>query len=101
SNRIKEGIPPEGEGYAGTFRGQETVVSYTIDPKTGLLGNPQWTNCEGYTPRFMTLTPEGQLLVANMDSDTLQFFAPEGKNGQLHFTGKTVKTESPCTVVFR
>ena len=101
SNRIKEGIPPEGEGYAGSFRGQETVVCYTIAPKKGLLEKTCWTSCEGYTPRFMTLTPEGELLVANMDSDTLQFFEPESRDGQLRFTGKTVKTESPCTIVFR
>lgn len=99
SNRIKEGIPPEGEGYAGTFRGQETVVGYTIDSATGLLKNPQWVSCEGYTPRFMTLTPGGQLLVANMDSDTLQFF--DIKTGKARYTGKTVETESPCSVVFR
>lgn len=99
SNRIKEGIPPEGEGYAGSFRGQETIVTYTIDPETGLLQNPRWTNCQGYTPRFMTLCPDGNLLAANMDSDTLQIFAPDGD--ALRFTGQTVKTESPCTVVFR
>lgn len=99
SNRIKEGIPPEGEGYAGIFRGQETVVGYTINSATGLLKDPQWVSCEGYTPRFMTLTPEGQLLVANMDSDTLQFF--DIKTGKARYTGKTVETESPCSVVFR
>lgn len=47
----------------------------------------------------MTLTPEGQLLVANMDSDTLQFF--DIKTGKARYTGKTVETESPCSVVFR
>ena len=49
----------------------------------------------------MTLTPDGkELVVANMDSDTLQFFSVEG-NGRPRFTGKTVKTESPCALVFR
>ena len=99
SNRIKEGIPPEGEGYAGTFRGQESVAIYAIDPQTGMLKDPEWVNFGGFTPRFMTLCPDGNLLVANMDSDTLKFFAPAG-NG-LEATGQTVQTESPCTVVFR
>ncbi len=102
TNRIHEGIPPEGEDPAyGAFRGQETLVSYEVDKKTGMLKKPQWVSCEGYTPRFMTLTPDGkELVVANMDSDTLQFFSLE-KNGQPRFTGKTVKTESPCALVFR
>ncbi len=99
SNRIKEGIPPEGEGYAGTFRGQETIVSYTLDATTGMLKNPEWVNCEGYTPRFMTLCPDGKLLVADMDSDTLKLFAQAGDG--LRYTGETIQTESPCAVVFR
>ncbi len=99
SNRIREGIPPEGEGYAGTFRGQETIASYTIDAATGLLKNPEWVNCGGYTPRFMTLCPDGNLLVANMDSDTIKIFAPAGDG--LRDTGETIVTESPCAVVFR
>ncbi len=64
-----------------------------------MLKDPEWVNCGGFTPRFMTLCPDGNLLVANMDSDTLKFFAPAG-NG-LEATGQTVQTESPCTVVFR
>ena len=102
TNRIKEGIPPEGEDPAyGAFRGQETLVSYEVDEKTGMLKNPQWVSCEGYTPRFMTLTPDGkELIVANMDSDTLKFFSVEG-DGRPRFTGKTVKTESPCALAFR
>lgn len=103
SNRIKEGIPPEGEGPdVAPFRGQETIVSYEIEPVTGFLKNPQFVNCEGYTPRFMCLGPDGkELICANMDSDTLKFFAIDETTGKLQYTGRTVTTESPCTIVFR
>lgn len=103
SNRIKEGIPPEGEGpNVAPFRGQETIVSYEIDKTTGLLKNPEFVNCEGYTPRFMTLGPDGkQLICANMDSDTLKFFNIDAATGRLSYSGQTVVTESPCTLVFR
>ena len=102
TNRIHEGIPPEGEAPAyADFRGQETLVSYAVDPETGMLEKPQWVSCEGYTPRFMTMTPDGkELIVANMDSDTLQFFSLE-RDGRPRYTGKTVRTESPCALVFR
>ena len=66
-----------------------------------MLEKPQWVSCEGYTPRFMTMTPDGkELIVANMDSDTLQFFSLE-RDGRPRYTGKTVRTESPCALVFR
>lgn len=102
SNRIKEGIPPEGEGPdVAPFRGQETIVSYEIDQTTGLLKNPEFVNCEGYTPRFMTLTPDGrQLICANMDSHTLKFFAINETTGRLQYTGQTIATESPTCVTF-
>lgn len=101
SNRVHEGMEttPE-EAYAQQHE-KETIVRFENDPKTGFLKNPVHVYCEGKTPRFMTITPDGrQLIVANMDSDALKFFDITIPSGIPHYTGQSIATGSPCSIVF-
>lgn len=55
----------------------------------------------GQTPRFGSRVPESdEIVVANEDSDTLQFFKVQEESGYLTFLDKTVHTESPTCIVF-
>lgn len=102
SNRVHEGMETSPEEAYAQEHEKETIVRFENDQKTGFLKNPIYVYSEGKTPRFMTITPDGkQLIVANMDSDTLKFFDITGQNGIPHYTGQTVVTGSPCSIVFR
>lgn len=102
SNRVHEGMEITQEEIYAQEHETETIVRFENDQNTGFLKNPIYVSCEGKTPRFMTLTPDSkQLIVANMDSDTLKFFDVSSRDGIPQYTGQTVVTGSPTAVVFK
>lgn len=93
--------PNEKYLYASN-RIHESIVTYKINENTGFLSLLDFTDVLGKTPRFIVMHPNGkQLIVANEDSDNIKIFDINEENGILKFSGQTIDTESPTSVVFK
>lgn len=94
-----------GVAYAGgwlyvTVRGHETVVALQVNPDTGVATPRQWQSTLGTTPRFLTLTPDGHvLLVTNETSHTIVRYAI-GAEGLLGDGQVVAGTGSPVCIAF-
>lgn len=70
-----------GKYLYGSNRGENTIVTFSIEPD-GLLKLVGHTSCGGDWPRNFTLDPSGKfLLVGNQKSDTIAVFRLNKSNG--------------------
>jgi len=102
-NSRAAGIAVDGQGrylYASN-RGHDSLAVFRLDPTTGLPSFVGADLSQGRTPRFFTLSPNGQLLfVLNEDSDTIVAFSVDPESGRLTPTGLRHSTGSPVCMVF-
>lgn len=62
----------DGRFLYATFRGDDSVMTYALDPGAGTIVSASRRDSEGKTPRSFALAPSGQfMLVANQDSDVV------------------------------
>jgi 6-phosphogluconolactonase (cycloisomerase 2 family) len=81
-------------------RGHDSIVTFAVDPSTGLLGSPEWTPTHGRTPRYIGFDPAHRFLyAANEQSDTIVPFRT-GENGRLATAGSPVRNASPVSIAF-
>ncbi|MFN8346379.1 MAG: lactonase family protein [Spirosomataceae bacterium] len=89
-------ISPDGKFLYGSNRAHESLVIFSIHPKTGELIYVGHQNVLGKTPRNFMIDPTGKwVLVANQDSDNVVIFSRDMKTGQLTPTGKEIKVSMP------
>jgi 6-phosphogluconolactonase len=82
-------------------RGEDTLVVYAIDAKTGELTLKQRTSSRGRVPRFFDFDPSGKwLVVGAQEGGTLSVFAVDTKTGELTPKGEPVPFVKPMGVVF-
>jgi 6-phosphogluconolactonase len=82
-------------------RGENTLLVYATDPRTGLLALIQRTDPGGTSPWSFSLHPSGRwLLVANLVSDTVNLFSVDEAGGKLADTGASVSIPSPDCITF-
>jgi 6-phosphogluconolactonase len=82
-------------------RFSDTIVSFSVDRKTGLLTVLDRMSCGGKVPRHLTLDPtEKWLLIANQESDNISVFSRDGKTGKLAGDGKSFPLSRPQCLVF-
>lgn len=82
-------------------RGEDTLVVYAVDARTGELSLRQRMSSGGRTPRYFDIDPSGRWLVAtNQGSGTVHVFALEEDSGELRPAGHEVKLDRPMGVVF-
>ena len=85
-------------------RGDDFLMSFTVDPKTGKLtqlGDNPRVPSGGTTPRNFRLDPtETWILVANQNSGNLTAIARDPKTGTLAKEGKNVPCPKPMCIVF-
>ena len=80
-------------------RGQDSIVLYDIDQRTGQLTYVDNTPTGGIRPRFFTLDIAGeQIFVANQDSDDITVFRIDPKNGRLTQTAARIEVGSPSAI---
>jgi len=73
-------------------RGHNSIVTFSVDPASGMLAPLDWEPTQGRTPRFFTLNPTGSLLyAANLDSDNIVAFRVDQAIGKLTPTGQVVE----------
>ncbi|WP_328551145.1 lactonase family protein [Streptomyces sp. NBC_00358] len=83
-------------------RGDNTLVAFSVNPRTGLLTEVQRIACGGITPWSFSLHPSGRwLFVANEASGTVNLFHVDRSSGQLTDTGTSVAVPYPDSITFR
>jgi 6-phosphogluconolactonase len=82
-------------------RGEDSIVVYAIDARTGELTLKQRVPSGGKTPRFFTLDPAAKwLLVSNQEGGNVAVFAVDAKTGELTPKGNPVPLARPMAITF-
>ncbi len=104
-------VAPNGRVVYASNRCNNSIAIFAVDQRAGTLTPAGWVPTHGNSPRFFGLDPAAKFLyAANADegfgppeeknTDTIVQFAVNQANGMLRPTGQTIKTNSPCTIVF-
>jgi 6-phosphogluconolactonase len=82
-------------------RGEDTLVVYAVDQRTGELTLEQRVPSGGKTPRYFALDATGKwLVVSNQDGGNLVVFRVDPKTGQLTQNGDGTPLNRPMGVTF-
>jgi 6-phosphogluconolactonase len=94
-------VHPSGKFLYGSNRGHDSIVTFTIDPKSGELTYVA-NQGEGIkTPRGFGIDLAGRfLIVGNQASDSLLVFAIDPATGKLKPIGEKVEVGTPVCVKF-
>ena len=94
-------IEPTGKFLYGSNRGHDSIVTYAIDPESGLLTYIAHTPTGGKTPRNFAIDPTGRyLLAANQDSNNVVVFTLDADTGALTPTGIEISVPKPVCLKF-
>jgi 6-phosphogluconolactonase len=94
-------VRPDGRFVYVSNRGEDTLVVYAIDARTGELTLRQRVPSGGRTPRYFAFDPAARWLVAsNQEGGNLQVFSIDAKSGELTPKGDPVALDRPMGVVF-
>ncbi|HOW68337.1 MAG TPA: lactonase family protein [Candidatus Paceibacterota bacterium] len=94
-------VHPSGRFLYGSNRGHDSIVVYSIQPRTGMLALRKHVSSGGRTPRNFAIDLTGEwLCVANQDSDSLRLYRIDLMTGDLTATGQTVSVGKPVCVLF-
>ncbi len=89
-------ISPDGKFLYGSNRFHDTIVIYSIDPKTGTLTYIGEQSVMGKVPRNFMIDPTGNfVLVANQKTDNIVIFKRDKVKGTLTPTGKEIAVPTP------
>jgi 6-phosphogluconolactonase len=92
---------PSGKFLYGSNRGHDTIVVFSIDPRTGRLAIVEHASTQGKIPRSFGIDPSGRwLLAANQNSDNVVVFRIDSSSGRLTPTGQPVEVGAPVAVAF-
>jgi 6-phosphogluconolactonase len=94
-------VHANGKFLYASNRGEDSLVVYAIDAKTGELAFKQRVPSRGKTPRYFSFDPTSKwLLVSNQDGGNVSVFGVDGKTGELKAAGEPVALARPMAVVF-
>ena len=94
-------IHENGKFLYASNRGEDTLVVYAIDGKTGELSFRQRISSRGKTPRFFTFDPSNKwLIVSNNEGASVAVFSVNASTGELAPAGEPVTLLKPMAVVF-
>jgi len=104
-------VAPNGRFVYASNRCNNSIATFAVDQRAGTLTPVGWVPTHGNSPRFFGLDPAAKFLyAANADegfgppeeknTDTIVQFTVNQATGTLTPTGHTIKTNSPCTIVF-
>ncbi|HKX36841.1 MAG TPA: lactonase family protein [Rhizorhapis sp.] len=86
--------------YVGN-RGHDSVAIFTVDRKTGTLGNLENVPSGGKTPRNLRFDPSGNwFFAANENGGNITEFKVDKKSGHLTATGVRVEINTPGGMYF-
>ncbi len=94
-------VHPSGRFVYGSNRGHDSIVAYSVNPKSGKLNYISHTKTEGKTPRNFNIDPSGRFLfAANQNSGNIVIFHLSKKNGRLHPAGQEIRIPRPVCIQF-
>ncbi|WP_428485364.1 lactonase family protein [Rhodopila sp.] len=94
-------VSPNGRSLYVSNRGEDSIVQFDVDPRSGLLTYAGHFPTGGMKPRFFALGPDGRhLYAANQDSDDITVFHIDLKSGSLIPTGVRIGVGSPSAISF-
>lgn len=94
-------IHANGKYLYASNRGEDSVVVYAIDEKSGELSFRQRVPSRGKTPRYFTFDPSNKwLIVSNQESASVVVFSVNPRTGELAPAGQPVTVNKPMAVVF-
>lgn len=93
-------ISDDGRFVYASNRGSDTIAAFEIDASGHLTSVGSWAT-GGRTPRFFTVLPEGILLAANEDTDTVVAFDVDRTTGRLAPRPEVLNVGSPVCIVVR
>jgi 6-phosphogluconolactonase len=94
-------VHPSGKYVYASNRGHDSIVVFSVDPKTGKLALVEHVPTGGNKPRHFNVDATGKwLVVANQQSDNINVFRIDVESGRLKHTRKSVSLSSPVFVMF-
>ncbi len=94
-------IHENGKFLYASNRGEDSLVVYAIDAKSGELSLRQRVPSRGKVPRYFSFDPSNRwLLVSNQEGANVSVFGVDGSTGELAAVGEPVSLIKPMAVVF-
>ncbi len=94
-------VHPKGKFLYSSNRGHDSIATFAIESKKGLVKSTGWAPTQGKTPRNFAIDPTGAyLFAANQDSNSVVVFRIDQKTGSLTATGTVLDVPSPVCIVF-
>ncbi len=94
-------ISDDGRFLYASERGENLIVVYAVDAKTGQLSEIQRVTAQGTSPWHMTFDPSRQwLLMADEASSTIAAFRVDRKSGKLTASSETLSVPRPVNITF-
>jgi 6-phosphogluconolactonase len=94
-------VHSNGKFVYASNRGEDSIVVYAVDQKTGELSFRQRVSSRGKVPRYFSLDPTNKwLVVGNQDSASVVVFSVDGASGELAPVGEPVSLVKPMGIVF-
>jgi 6-phosphogluconolactonase len=94
-------VHSNGKFLYASNRGEDSIVVYAIEPKTGELSFKQRVLSGGKVPRYFTFDPSNKwLIVSNQEGGGISVFSVDAKTGELAAKGAPVAIVKPMGVVF-
>ena len=94
-------VSRDGKFLYGSNRGHNSIVVFSIDPKSGQLSLVEHVSTGGDWPRNFVIDPTGTyLLVANQRSDSVVTFRIDPSTGRLTRTGQPAEIPTPVCLKF-
>jgi 6-phosphogluconolactonase len=95
------GLDPTGKFLYVSNRGEDTIVLFNVDPKSGKLTPVDRTPSGGKTPRTFAIDPTGKwMLVANQGSNTIDLLKRDPRSGRLSQTSRSLSVAAPAHLAF-
>jgi len=94
-------VSRSGRFLYGSNRGHNSIVVFSIDPRSGRLNLVEHVSTGGKWPRNFTLSPDERfLLVANQHTDNVVTFRIDEQTGRLTPTGQVTEIPTPVCLQF-
>ncbi|MGW0808296.1 lactonase family protein [Nonomuraea sp. NPDC002799] len=95
------GMSRDGRFVYTSNRGENTIVVFAADRRTGRLTLVQRIPCGGLSPWTFTIHRSGRwMLVANQVSSTVNLFSVDPRSGRLADTGTSMPVRNPDCITF-
>jgi 6-phosphogluconolactonase len=92
-------VHPSGKFLYGSYRGDNSIVVFTINPTNGVFTQAQHLTTDA-TPRNFAIDPTGAFcIVAAQDGSTIKLYSINQQTGVLTYANKFIAVSSPVCIL--